>query len=90
MENVLAVLPLKKSLRAVSIQLIVHCLQADAEQFRRARLVVASLVERSQDHLSLDLFERRAHRKANRVFRAHALSLVEWIRREVMTLNLFA
>src|SRR5688572_23546590 len=75
---------------AIEIQFVVQCLEADTEQFGGARLVVLRLLQRAHDHLSLDLFERRADGHAQRVFIAQTFALLDRIRREVMTLDLFA
>src|SRR5579872_5200534 len=50
---------------AVLLQLVVQRLQADAEDLGRARLVVASVLERSQDQLLLRLFHRSADLEAH-------------------------
>ena len=42
------------------VQLVVERLQADAENFRGARLVVARVLERHHDQPALGLFHRRA------------------------------
>src|SRR6266851_2841221 len=45
------------------VQLVVQRLEADAEDFRRARLVVARVLERHQDEPALGLLDRRARRE---------------------------
>src|SRR5690348_2093854 len=75
---------------AIEIQLVVQRLQADAQQFRSARLVVLCLLQRAHDHLAFDFLERRADRQRQRVFVAQTLALFDRIRREVMTFDLFA
>jgi len=74
------VLILQKPLGAIRVQFVVQSLEADAEQLSGARLVVTSFVERPENHLALDFFERRPHGKAYRVFGAQSLTLIERIR----------
>src|SRR5690242_10608413 len=75
---------------AIEIQLVVQRLQADAEQLSGARLVVLSLLQRPHDHLALYFFEWRADGQRQRVFVAQPLALLDRIRREVVSLDLFA
>ena len=56
----------------------------------RVLLFFAFLLQGAHDHLSLDLFERRAHRQRRRVFVAQTFALFDWIRSEVMAFDLFA
>src|ERR1044072_6750223 len=47
---------------AIKIQLVVQRLEADAEQFGGARLVVLCLLQSAHDHLAFNFFQRRADR----------------------------
>src|SRR6185503_20498467 len=76
--------------RAIIIQLVVQCLETDVQELSCPRLVVPGLVERAQNHRALDVLERRAHWKSHGVFRTKFLSLIKRIRREMMSLDLFA
>src|SRR5436190_11728942 len=76
--------------RSILVQFIVQRLETDVQQFGRARLVVARLIEGAQNHFALNVFQRGAHGKSNRVFRAALLSLIERVRRKMMPLNLFS
>src|SRR5436190_6751053 len=62
---------------AILIQFVVQGLQTYLQEFRGARLVVAGLLERAQDHLPLHLFQRSADGKGDGVFIAQLLSLIE-------------
>src|SRR5579863_3517591 len=48
--------------RLIFFQLVVKCLQADAQKFRRARLVLAGGRERLDDQLTLGVVHGRADR----------------------------
>src|ERR1043165_101827 len=79
----------QNSAGAILVQLVVEGLETDLQQFRGARFVISSLVQRAQNHLPLDLFQRSADWKRRGIFVAQLLSLIERVRRKVMTLNLF-
>src|ERR1041384_5326300 len=81
---------MKETTLAIQIELVVESFQADAQQLSRAGFVVLRFLQGAHDHLSLDLFEGRAHRQRQRVFIAQTFALFDWIRSEVMALDLFA
>jgi hypothetical protein len=72
-----------------SVQFVVQSLKTDAEEFRRPCLIIARFVERAENHLALDLLERRAYREGYGILGTHPLTLIERIWREVMPLDLF-
>src|SRR6266852_1059391 len=88
--NLFVVLVEKQASCSIQIQLVVKRLQANLKQLGRLRLVIPSLVQCPQNHLPLDHFERTAHRKCDCVFGTNSLALVEWIRCEVMPLDLLS
>ena len=65
-------------------------LQAYPQQFSRFGFIISGLVECAQNHLSFDYLEWRADRKRDRIFVANPLSLLKWIRRKMMSFDLFA
>src|SRR5215813_25936 len=65
-------------------------LEADAQELSGPRFIVLRLLKSPHDHLAFNLFERSADRKGNSIFIAQSLSLFNWIRREVMTLDLLS
>ena len=76
--------------RSIRIQLVMKRLQADVQQLSSFRLVVAGLIQRPQDHLPFDLFQRRSDWEGDCVFGAQSLSLFERIWRKVMTFDLLS
>src|ERR1700726_3354015 len=65
-------------------------LEADLQQSRGFGFVVSGLSQRTQNHLTIDYLDRRAHREGDGVFGARAFALVERIRCEVMSFDLLA
>ena len=84
------VVVMKKTTFAIQVELVVKSFQADAQQLSRAGFVVLRLLQGAHNHLALDFFEWRAHRQRQRVFVAQAFALFDWIRSEMMALDLFA
>src|SRR5437764_5265474 len=80
----------QQSAGAIFVQLVVQSLETDLQEFSRAGFVVPGLLERAQDHLSFDLFQRCPNRKRGRVFVTQLLPLIERVGSEVMSLNLFS
>ena len=81
---------MKETTLAIEIKFVMERLQADAQQLGGARFVVLRFLKSAHDHLSLNFFERRAHRQRQRIFVAQALALFDRVRSEVMALDLFA
>ncbi len=79
---------MKETTLAIQIELVMKSLQTDAQQLGRTGLVVLGLLQGAHDHLSLAFLERRADRQRECVFVAQTFALFDWIRSEMMTLNL--
>ncbi len=80
----------EQSLRPILIQFVMKSFKTNFQHFSGASFVVAGLIQRPKDHLSLDLFQWRSDGKRHGIFRAEFLSLVERVRCKVMPLDLLA
>jgi hypothetical protein len=75
---------------AIEIDFIVQSFEADSQQRGGSSLIVFGLLESPHDHLAFNFLERRANRKGDCIFVSLPLALVDWIRRKMVSLDLFS